>query len=166
MICPVCQKEMKVQDFGGVNIDVCESGCNGMWFDWLELGKLDEHNEGLGNALKKALNNPRNNDEGRGQINCPKCNIPMHIHKYESAKEVTVDECYRCGGFFLDSGELKAIRENFMDETERDAYAQKLVNNVPEFQEAHSDLEKDKVRSEAIRRFTRFLRVSYYVKGR
>lgn len=165
MKCPVCQKEMVEQDFGGVKVDVCKDGCKGIWFDWFELSKLDEKNEGLGNALKQALNYPRINDEKRAQVNCPKCNLPMHIHKYQSSKEVNVDECYNCGGFFLDSGELKTVRDTFMSEQERAEYEEKLFNELPSYQQAQRDLEKDKVRTEAVRRYTRFLRLSYYMTG-
>ncbi|UCC96213.1 MAG: zf-TFIIB domain-containing protein [Candidatus Omnitrophota bacterium] len=166
MKCPACQKVMTEQDFGGVKVDVCKDGCKGIWFDWLELRKLDEKNEGLGNALKEALNYPRVNDENRSRIKCPKCNIPMHTHKYESSKEVNVDECYKCAGFFLDSGELKVIRDAFMSEEECEAYTSKLLAGIPEWQEAQKDLDKQKARADAIRRYTRFLRISYYLKGK
>jgi len=157
---------MSEQDFGGILVDICKDGCKGIWFDWVELGKLDEKNEGLGNALKKALGFPRLNDENRGKINCPKCNIPMHIHKYQSSKEVNVDECYNCGGFFLDSGELQTIRDTFMSEEERQAYADKLLKDLPAYQEATEDLDKQNKRAEAIRKYTKFLRVSYYLTGK
>ena len=88
MNCPVCQTEMLEKDFGGVKVDVCENGCKGIWFDWFELMKLDETNEGVGDALKQALAEPRVNDEDRAQIPCPKCAIPMHVHKYRNAKEI------------------------------------------------------------------------------
>ncbi|UCD57386.1 MAG: zf-TFIIB domain-containing protein, partial [Candidatus Hydrogenedentota bacterium] len=114
MKCPLCKKEMVEEDFGGVKVDVCVIGCRGMWFDWFELSQLDDKHEGFGNALKEALDYPRVKDERRGEINCPKCGIPMLRHKYESAKEVNVDECYGCGGIFLDSGELKVIRDTHM----------------------------------------------------
>ncbi len=166
MNCPVCFREMIEKDFGGVKVDVCEDGCKGIWFGWLELSKLDEKNEGLGNALKEALNYPRANDANREQIKCPKCGIPMHAHKYQSSKEVNVDECYACGGFFLDSGELTVIRDTFMSEEEETAYAQKLLAEMPDYQEAKEDLAKDKKRAEAIRRYTRFMRLSYYMTGK
>ena len=165
MDCPVCQKEMVEEDFGGVKVDICEAGCKGLWFDWFELGKLDEQNEGLGKALKTALSYERVNDENRDQIKCPKCSLRMHIHKYQSEKEVNIDECYQCAGFFLDSGELKSIRENFMSEAEREQYTQKLIDGMPEFKKAQDDLEKEKVRIEALNKFTKFLRLSYYVSG-
>src|SRR4051794_41747671 len=34
----------------GVNVDICQSGCKGIWFDQGELVMLDEKNEGLGAA--------------------------------------------------------------------------------------------------------------------
>jgi len=166
MNCPICQKEMVEEDFGGVVVDVCKNGCKGIWFDWLEIGKLDENNEGFGNALKEALNYPRVNDENRGKINCPKCNILMHVHKYKSSKEVNVDECYSCAGFFLDSGELKGVRDNFMSAQEETEYMQKLLEEIPGYQEAKKDLEKEKMRAEAIHNYTRFLRLSYYMTGK
>ena len=166
MKCPVCSAIMVEEDFGGVKVDVCKNGCKGIWFDWTELVKLDEKNEGCGNALKEALQYPRVNDKGRGEINCPKCSTPMHIHKYKSSKEVNVDECYLCGGFFLDSGELRAIRDSFMSEDERESYAQKLINEVPGYKRSQADLAKEKLRAEAIRNYTKLIRASYYLTGK
>ncbi len=166
MKCPVCKAAMIEQDFGGVKVDVCKEGCKGIWFDWHELSKLDEKNEGLGNALKEALSYARVNDENREQIKCPKCGIPMHIHKYQSSKEINVDECYNCGGFFIDSGELKVIRDTFMSEQECQAYSQKILNDNPIYNQAKRDLAKEKARAEAISRYTRFLRISYYLSGK
>ena len=165
MKCPVCQKQMAEEDFGGVKVDVCKDGCKGIWFDWFELSKLDEKNEGCGKALKEALEFPRVNDKERGRINCPKCGLPMHIHIYESSKEVNVDECYKCSGFFLDSGELKAIRDNPMTKEEEEAYRESLIANISEYQQAQKDLNKTKQRIEAIRNLTRFMRLGRNVPG-
>jgi len=166
MKCPVCSKEMTEEDFGGVLVDVCEGGCKGIWFDWVELIKLDEENEGFGDALQQACNHPRVNDENRKKIACPKCGVPMHIHKYQSSKQVNVDECYACGGFFLDSGELQVVRDTHMSEQEREEYCQSLLKGIPDYQQAKQDLEKMKTRNEAIRKYTKFMRPSYYVTGK
>jgi len=164
--CPVCGKEMLEEDFGGVKVDVCVRGCKGIWFDWFELSRLDEQDEGFGNALKEALEYPRVNDENRGPINCPKCGLPMHIHRYKTAQEVNVDECYSCGGIFLDSGELRDIRGHFMSEEEQKEYFQKLIEDIPEYAAAKLDLERRKARADALLKYTRFLRLSYYTTGR
>jgi Zn-finger nucleic acid-binding protein len=161
MNCPVCKIAMIERDFGGVVVHVCDNGCKGIWFDWLGLSKLDKNNEGLGQALQDALNSPRINDANRGQINCPKCNEPMHHHEYKHDKEVNIDECYDCGGIFLDPGELKQIRDHHLSEQEEDAYFQKLVNNVPGYQQALQDEETAKVREEALRHFAGFFGVRY-----
>ncbi|MFC1538856.1 zf-TFIIB domain-containing protein [Candidatus Latescibacterota bacterium] len=166
MICPVCVNEMIEENFGGVAVDVCKNGCRGIWFDWAEIVKLDERNEGFGKALEEALKYPQTNEENRGNILCPKCGIPMHIHKYKSSKEINVDECYVCGGFFLDSGELQVIRDTFMSEEEEEQYNKSLLNDMPEYQEAQKDLEKQKMRADAIRKYTRFIRLSYYMTGK
>lgn len=166
MKCSVCKKEMVEEDFGGVKVDVCKNGCKGIWFDWFELSKLDEKNEGFGDALKEALDYPRVNDENRQKINCPQCGLPMHTHKYQSSKEVNVDECYACGGFFLDSGEMRAIRDTFMSEQEEKEYLQKLLDDIPSYQQTKLDLRRKKVRTDALRKYTRFLRLSYYMTGK
>ena len=131
MDCPVCGKLMVEEDFGRAHVDVCENGCRGIWFDWGELKELDENHDGVGKALEEALKSARVNDADRGPLTCPKCGIAMHAHKYSRAKEVNVDECYACGGFFLDSGELKALREGRMSDEERDAYVQQLIGEAP-----------------------------------
>lgn len=166
MNCPVCGKPMVEEDFGGVMIDYCKNGCHSMWFDWMEIVRLDETDEGFGNALKEAISDPRSNDEDRDPINCPKCGVPMHVHRYKAAREVNVDECYVCGGFFLDSGELRDIREQHITEADEKAYVDSLLQNMPAYREGLEDLEKDRQRAAAVKKMTRFLRPSFYISGR
>jgi Zn-finger nucleic acid-binding protein len=150
MICPACHRLMVQEDFGDVHVDVCKNGCKSLWFDWLELEKLDEYSEGFGEFLEEVLAASRVHDRGRGKLNCPKCGTPMYLHKYKRAKEVNVDECVSCGGFFLDSGELAAIRDNFMNEAEHQAYTKKLLADVPGYGVALETLEKKKARDAAV----------------
>jgi len=149
MDCPACCKSMVEESFGNIRIDICKNGCKGIWFDWGELKELDESHEGAGEALEEALKSPRINDTGRGPLKCPKCGMVMHAHKYSNAKEVNVDECYGCGGFFLDSGELREIREHYMSSEERDTYIQKLVDDTP----MAGEIGKAGLRAEACRIF-------------
>jgi Zn-finger nucleic acid-binding protein len=142
---------MLEQDFGGVKVDICINGCKSMWFDWQELIRLDEKKEGFGEALTHALKYPRVNDADRPPLKCPKCGVQMQTHKYKSAKEVNVDECYLCGAFFLDSGELSDIRENFMTEKERYEYCQQLLKAIPEYAEGKANI---KLRTAAIKSWT------------
>jgi Zn-finger nucleic acid-binding protein len=165
MKCPVCSKEMVQENFG-VNVDVCENGCKGIWFDQGELRRLDENNEGLGAALEQALRYPRSNDGQRGQLTCPKCAIPMHTHKYKRDQEVNVDECYQCGGIFLDSGELTEIRNNYLSDAQVKAYTDKIITSAPEYVQGMKewDAEKKRVeaRVEAIQKYAKFMTVNYW----
>ncbi|MDN5924576.1 MAG: zf-TFIIB domain-containing protein [Xanthomonadales bacterium] len=165
MDCPVCNKTMSDEDFGGVQVQVCATGCKSIWFDNQELVKLDASNEGVGQALKNALAAPRSNDAHRAALHCPKCQVPMVAHKYEGEKEVNVDECYTCGGMLVDSGELKVIRDHHMSETEESTYLDKLLNDLPSYQQAEQDLKKKELREKALKQYTRFLRLSYYMTG-
>jgi Zn-finger nucleic acid-binding protein len=86
----------------------------------------------------------------------------MHTHKYARAQAINVDECYGCGGFFLDSGELTEIRDHFMDDAEVAAYTQKMASTVPEYaRELHATQAGEK-RLQAIQKLTRFLTVRYW----
>lgn len=169
MICPVCSSQMVERDFGGVHVDVCADGCKGMWFDWGELNHLDEQNEGLGEALEEALNHPRRNDAARGKIKCPKCGIAMQTHGFKMATEVNVDECYSCGGYFLDSGELTAARSNRMSDEEHQEYLDGLLTGVSGYEETKKSVEGKKKqtevrkkRREAARRFSRYMRFGFF----
>jgi Zn-finger nucleic acid-binding protein len=82
----------------------------------------------------------------------------MRTHKYSSAKEVNVDECYGCGGFFIDSGELGQIKDSYMSEEERDAYIQKLLDEMPEYADLKEDTERMEARAASCRKYGGFIR--------
>jgi len=157
MNCPACKAEMVEEDFGGVKVDVCKKGCKSMWFDYAELETLDENHEGFGNALKEELNSPRVKDDNRGSLNCPKCNRPMKAHLYQRAKTVTVDECYSCGGFFLDAGELKVIRDNFLDEQQRKEFRDAILGQHPVFDEIALASKWETERAKAVEKVSKTL---------
>ena len=110
MKCPACQKEMTEQDFGSDRVDVCEQGCRGIWFDWRELMEVDESGEGHGPQLEQAAAEAQGDRTRSEPLTCPHCNTPMHAHRHKPLKSLVVDECYSCGGYFLDPGELGALR--------------------------------------------------------
>jgi Zn-finger nucleic acid-binding protein len=133
--------------------DVCQN-CGGIWFDWMELRRLDETKEGDGEALKEALNAELKDGKSRGNIQCPKCGVTMKKHAYRFNKDVEIDECYACGGIFLDSGELRLIREGFMNESKRKEFLNQLLNGIPEYQK---EQEKNNKREEAVNNFANII---------
>lgn len=119
--CPACQHDM-VKIFvprTGIHVDVCVDGCGGIYFDNREFKQFDEPHEDI-SEIEKAL-------EGKEFIrvdeslprSCPVCGAMM-VKNYSSVKkEVQVDECYSCGGKFLDNGELQKIRAEYKTEADR-----------------------------------------------
>lgn len=133
--------------------------------DWLQMQKLDHKNQGFGEALQAALKYPRCNDENRPRLHCPKCKLLMYRHQFALDKEINIDECCGCGGIFLDSGELKELRDHSMSAQEEQAYLNKLVEDMPETQALEQQENKDGQRAEALAHYTRFLRLSNYATG-
>lgn len=121
--CPACGKEMKkvFMPEQGVNLDVCVDGCGGIYFDNREFKKFDEMHEDI-EPLVQAFEGKTYVPVDSSQTRiCPVCGMKM-VKNYASAKhEVEVDECYGCGGKFLDHSELEKIRAQYATEEERAA---------------------------------------------
>lgn len=119
--CPACGCEMEkvFMPKQGVNLDVCTKGCGGIYFDNRELSKFDEPNEDISplNAVFEGKNFMAV-DESKIR-KCPVCGMDM-VKNFASAKyEIQIDECYGCGGKFLDYNELDKIRSQYSSEKER-----------------------------------------------
>ncbi|MFH1490913.1 MAG: zf-TFIIB domain-containing protein, partial [Pseudomonadota bacterium] len=95
----------------GAGIDVCREGCRGLWFEAFELKKLDKQDGGQGRGLEAALREPLAPEGFERPLRCPRCKGPMQAHGYRGARDILVDECYKCGGIFLTAGKLGAIRD-------------------------------------------------------
>ena len=131
MKCPVCSRELVEMDAGDIKVDVCRGGCGGIWFDHFEIKKVDEQAESAGEALldvERGENVPVSQSARR---KCPKCgDVTMMRHFASVKREVEVDECPGCGGFWLDFGELAKIRDQFASEAERDTAADAYFSEV------------------------------------
>ena len=158
--------EVTVQD---IKVDVCEGGCAGVWFDWFELKKVDEPHEAAGEALMHVNRNPAVKLHEDGKRTCPRCDgVPMLRHFASVKREVQVDECPNCAGFFLDHGELNAIRDQFETEAERKAETEAvfadLFDEGLEVLAAESQAQLE--RAQGLARMFRFLLPSYWLPGK
>lgn len=131
MECPACGKELKRLTVGDVAVDVCQGACGGAWFDQFELKKFDEPHEEAGVALlgvERVLPTPV---DRKRRLKCPKCDDSIMMRHFFSVKrEVEVDECPECAGFWLDFGELGHIRSLFNSEAERRKAARHYFRDV------------------------------------
>ena len=109
--CPACTFELTEFTLGGISLDACHGGCGGIWFDAFELQRLDEQHELPDQHLLRIQINPRIKvDYGRKRT-CPRCEgVKLQRHFYSARREVEVDHCPGCGGYWLDAGEFEKIR--------------------------------------------------------
>ena len=112
MNCPACGNNLNPYPAGAITVDVCAGGCGGIWFDAFELQKMDETREPVPPDLLKLHKEANVHTDPTAKRRCPKCEgIVMSRHFFSAAKKVEVDSCPNCGGYWLDAGELAAIRQ-------------------------------------------------------
>jgi Zn-finger nucleic acid-binding protein len=174
MICPACGNELTEMDIGGTKVDACKGHCGGVWFDWFELKKVDEPFEAAGEVLLDIERDDVLEIDHSKRRTCPRCegDVIMMRHFHSAKREVEVDECPKCAGFWLDAGELQMIREAFGSEEDKhkaaDAYVQKFMkeNYGKELEEMRENREKMEQFSKKFSNALRFLCPSYYIKGK
>lgn len=131
--CPACNKEMRkiFVPSEGINVDVCLDGCGGIFFDNREFKHFDENAENIDDILSVIDGKKFDEVDESLPRTCPVCGSKM-VKNYASAKrEIQVDDCYSCGGKFLDNGELLKIRAQFETEQDRaDATMKELYDTV------------------------------------
>jgi len=169
MKCPACDYILQPFTVEKLTVDVCKQGCGGIWFDWFELQKVDEPSEQIGEALLNIEKNPEIKVDHSKKRTCPKCqNVTMMRHFFSTQMAVAVDECPKCGGFWLDAGELKQIREQFTSEEDRERAAEAFVEKKfgPELAvRKHALQEKSEKIDKAAKAF-KFLYPSAWIPGK
>lgn len=109
--CPACDFELTEFILGGITLDACHGGCGGIWFDAFELQHLDEQHELPDQHLLRIQINPRIKVDFSRKRACPRCQgVKLQRHFYSVRREVEVDHCPGCGGYWLDAGEFEKIR--------------------------------------------------------
>ena len=119
MKCPACFNELTEIQVGSLFVDVCQGGCGGIWFDAFELQRADEQEEEVGERLLEIKRNESLIVDLTRKRNCPRCDgIKLQRHFFSAKRQVEVDECPNCAGYWLDAGELARIRAEKTSATE------------------------------------------------
>jgi Zn-finger nucleic acid-binding protein len=121
MKCPACFNQLTETQVGSLVVDVCDGGCGGIWFDAFELKRVDEEDEAAGEPLLHIQRDMNVKVDAVRKRECPRCpEVKLHRHFFSAKRQVEVDECPNCGGYWLDAGELGQIRAE-LAETATDA---------------------------------------------
>lgn len=169
MNCPACGRELKQLTVSDVTVDVCKGGCGGIWFDQFELRKFDEPHEAVGEALLEVDRDSGVVVDHTQRLKCPKCSdIVMMRHFFSVKREVEVDECPGCAGFWLDVGELGRIRSQFNSEKEREEAAHRYFEEVfgDKFVKMRAESAERTARARRIAHIFRFICPSHYIPGK
>ena len=111
MKCPACFNELSPLQVGTVTVDVCQDSCGGVWFDAFELQRVDEQQELAGEPMLEIRRDTSLVVDATRKRSCPRCqNMKLQRHFFSAKRKIEVDECPNCGGYWLDAGELAAIR--------------------------------------------------------
>jgi len=127
MKCPACFNELKETQVGNLSVDVCHSGCGGIWFDAFELQRVDEEQEIAGELLLDIQHDQNVVVDHTRKRECPRCpDVKLQRHFFSAKRQVQVDECPNCAGYWLDEGELAKIRAE-KSQTAKEAEVQKAA---------------------------------------
>lgn len=142
LICPACGKEMEKIFIERANclIDVCTNGCGGIYFDNREFKKFDENLESIDEIQAKLADKTfKKTDETFKRV-CPACGMKMVKNSTSVKGEIIIDDCYSCGGKFLDFGELEKIRAEYpTEEARKQAVVDYLKSSMgAEFEAMHA----------------------------
>jgi Zn-finger nucleic acid-binding protein len=107
VICPKCKDPLEPVVVESVEIDRC-TGCDGVWFDRSELGKLLQEEGRKTRSLQKGHDSERL-DVLPGV--CPRDAKPLVRTRGSYRTQVDVDFCRECCGIWLDAGEFKQLKD-------------------------------------------------------
>jgi hypothetical protein len=151
-----------------IEVDACEGGCGGVWFDNRELDKVDEPHEAAGEELLDIETDPDIQVNHEKKRLCPKCDgMPLMRHFFSVKQQVEVDECPSCAGYWIDFGELAQIRRQHKSEEERKEVAKEKFDDLvkKELGPMRENSEKRLEKAKSIARVFRFILPSYYLPG-
>ena len=169
MKCPACDRKLEQVTVSDVTVDICRSGCGGIWFDRFELQKFDEPHEEAGQQLLNTKTDSSIKIDRTKRLNCPKCeDTVMMRHFFSVKKQVEVDECPACAGFWLDVGELRHVRSLFATEVARKEAAARYFQEVfgEQLDALHGEGGEKTAKARQIANVFRFVCPSYYIPGK
>ena len=134
MKCPACSHELTTHQTGPLQVEVCEAGCGGIWFDAHELERTDETTEPVCRKILRFKPNSAVAVDFNKSRKCPKCPDSHLVRQfYDSTHMTEIESCIGCGGVWLDLGELDWIRQDNKLKSERERkIKQYLEDNLPD----------------------------------
>lgn len=114
--CPKCAGNPAMQRtrIGPIEIDRCPR-CAGLWLDETERERLTRTKDSIAQLKaidKEASRSAQQRQDARRNILCPRDHTPLAPVQDPVQPHVDFERCERCGGIFLDAGELRDLSEH------------------------------------------------------
>jgi uncharacterized protein len=126
MKCPACGQPLSEIKTGSIHVQACQNGCGGLWVNHLQMEKINKPDEYDGEILTHLQNKRLAPVDVNRTLHCPHCadRISMMRHFFSVKRNVTVNECPECGGYWLNMGELLKIRQTWKTDEQREKAAE------------------------------------------
>jgi Zn-finger nucleic acid-binding protein len=108
-VCPEDLTALEVRSLHGLQLDVCPD-CGGIFFDEGEIAALQADGPAALEQVEEAVA-PASFMYVESPVpkRCPGCQGPMHVYRYRYSSDIRLDGCERCGGVWVQDGELAKI---------------------------------------------------------
>jgi Zn-finger nucleic acid-binding protein len=133
-------------DYQGVHIETCPA-CGGDWLDAGELRSITEarqtrfsEQECLAVAKAAKITHVDLTALDR-HLMCPKCGTATHPVNYGYDSGLIIDECAKCGGIWLDCGELEKIQQ--LVEGWNDQLPDDMAQYGPKLKQIEAQVDRD-----------------------
>ncbi len=124
MKCPACNHELKLLQVTGVKAQACQGSCGCLWFKWREIKKLKDRNPASGETLLHVERADGVRVFRDVQHPCPNCIHTLLLrHCFSRQFNYEVDQCAKCGGFWLDVGSLAHLPQKSPTASDRQTAA-------------------------------------------
>lgn len=112
MKCPACSSNLLEKQIGAIAVQVCQTGCGGIWFDSFEVEQVDQETDSVGELLFHPQRDAAAEVDPSRPRNCPRCEkIQLRRVLLSPGSRVHISECPACDGCWLDERDLAALHD-------------------------------------------------------
>lgn len=136
--CPACERVLREYIARQIMLHACDGGCGGFWLSSEALDYFRGPFEPLGDSLLEIRKRPGVHVEPGLKRICPRCRFySMEKYDFSPTTRVVLDACNRCGGIWLDGGDLDAIRMIASKNEDHTTFLQRRPEVDPEWDVHH-----------------------------
>jgi len=122
-VCPSCGNGLALLEIDGTRVSACQGGCGGFWFPRAFQRGLAGLRPGGGRALLHVERCAGVRVFRGSPPACPQCRTTLLLRHFSNSElDLEVDQCARCGGFWIEAGRLGAIAETGAGRDEQAAH--------------------------------------------